>query len=158
VAFPETIRGAAKLAERDLLEAEVTGDGVVILGPVTTVDRSQAGFWQAEQRGVQQAASGKGETLQAVRSSSPRFSSPSRAHAACARTRPFRQGWRGAVRPRLAFAQHHRTGPDAVIGRSIRPVWTRSNEVSVIPSSLTIETFFTAYAANDRDGIASVLA
>jgi bifunctional DNA-binding transcriptional regulator/antitoxin component of YhaV-PrlF toxin-antitoxin module len=52
VAFPETIRGAAKLAERDLLEAEVTEDGVVILGPVTTVDRSQAGFWQAEQRGV----------------------------------------------------------------------------------------------------------
>jgi uncharacterized protein len=28
----------------------------------------------------------------------------------------------------------------------------------VIPNSPTIETFFTAYAANDRDGIASVLA
>ena len=43
MAFPETTRRTAKLAERDLLEAEVTEDGVVILGPVTTVDRSRRG-------------------------------------------------------------------------------------------------------------------
>jgi bifunctional DNA-binding transcriptional regulator/antitoxin component of YhaV-PrlF toxin-antitoxin module len=49
VTLPETIRKAVKLAEGDLLEAEVTEDGVVILGPVTTVDRSQAGEESAGQ-------------------------------------------------------------------------------------------------------------
>jgi bifunctional DNA-binding transcriptional regulator/antitoxin component of YhaV-PrlF toxin-antitoxin module len=59
VTLPETIRKAAKLAEDDLLEAEVTEDGVVILRPVITVDRSQAGFWQAERQAEEQEASSR---------------------------------------------------------------------------------------------------
>jgi AbrB family looped-hinge helix DNA binding protein len=57
--LPEAIRKAAQLTEGDLLLAEVTEDGVVILRPATAVDRSQAWFWQAEHQAGEQEASGQ---------------------------------------------------------------------------------------------------
>jgi AbrB family looped-hinge helix DNA binding protein len=36
--LPEAIRAAARLAEDDLLEVEVTKDGAVVLRPLATVD------------------------------------------------------------------------------------------------------------------------
>jgi AbrB family looped-hinge helix DNA binding protein len=66
--LPEAIRKAAKLVEGDLLEAEVTEDGTVTLRPVTTVDRSQAWFWQpkhqdGEREASKQAAAGEGQSF-----------------------------------------------------------------------------------------------
>jgi AbrB family looped-hinge helix DNA binding protein len=58
--LPEAIRKAANLAEGDLLEAEVAEDGTVILRPVTTVDRSQAWFWQADHQAGEREASEQG--------------------------------------------------------------------------------------------------
>jgi len=46
-----------KLTEGDLLEAEVAEDGTVILRPVTTVDRSQAWFWEADHQAGEREAS-----------------------------------------------------------------------------------------------------
>jgi AbrB family looped-hinge helix DNA binding protein len=42
--LPDDVRKAAKLQEGDLMEAEVTENGEVILRPLTTVHRSQAWF------------------------------------------------------------------------------------------------------------------
>ena len=80
--LPEAIRKAAKLAEGDLLEAEVAEDGTVIFRPVTTVDRSQAWFWEADhQAGEREAPSRalakRARASEAVESFSPRSSSPS---------------------------------------------------------------------------------
>lgn len=46
--LPDEVRRAARLQEGDLIEAEVTEDGEVILRPLATVDRSQAWFWTPE--------------------------------------------------------------------------------------------------------------
>src|SRR5215211_793801 len=46
--LPDDVRKAAKLQEGDLIEAEVTENGEVILRPLATVDRSQAWFWTPE--------------------------------------------------------------------------------------------------------------
>ena len=46
--LPDDVRKAAKLQEGDLIEAEVTENGDVILRPLATVDRSQAWFWTPE--------------------------------------------------------------------------------------------------------------
>jgi AbrB family looped-hinge helix DNA binding protein len=46
--LPDNVRKAAKLQEGDLIEAEVTENGEVILRPLATVARSQAWFWTPE--------------------------------------------------------------------------------------------------------------
>ena len=46
--LPDDVRKAAKLQEGDLIEAEVTENGEVILRPLATVHRSQAWFWTPE--------------------------------------------------------------------------------------------------------------
>ena len=65
--LPEEIRKAARLAEGDLLEAEVTEDGI-LLRPQKVIDASQAWFWTPEwQAGEREAdaqeAAGLGETF-----------------------------------------------------------------------------------------------
>ena len=67
--LPEDIRRAARLEEGDLLEAEVSDSGEVILRPLATVDRSQAWFWTAEwqageREATGQARRGEGETFE----------------------------------------------------------------------------------------------
>ena len=51
--LPEDIRSAARLEEGDLLEAEITPDGI-LLRPQKLIDASQAWFWnpnwQADER------------------------------------------------------------------------------------------------------------
>jgi antitoxin PrlF len=64
--LPEEIRQAARLSEGDLLEAELTPDGAILLRPLATVDRSQAWFWQdehqaGEREATEQARRGEGE-------------------------------------------------------------------------------------------------
>jgi AbrB family looped-hinge helix DNA binding protein len=46
--LPDDVRKAANLEEGDLIEAEVSENGDVILRPLATVDRSQAWFWTKE--------------------------------------------------------------------------------------------------------------
>lgn len=67
--LPEDIRRAARLEEGDLLEAEVSDSGEVILRPLATVDRSQAWFWTeewqaGEREATGQARRGEGETFE----------------------------------------------------------------------------------------------
>jgi antitoxin PrlF len=67
--LPDDIRKAAKLQEGDLIEAEVTETGEVILRPLATVDRSQAWFWTpewqaGEREATEQARRGKGERFE----------------------------------------------------------------------------------------------
>jgi len=45
--LPEEIRKAARLEEGDLLEAELTSDGI-LLRPQKVIDASQAWFWTPE--------------------------------------------------------------------------------------------------------------
>jgi AbrB family looped-hinge helix DNA binding protein len=63
--LPEEIRKAARLEEGDLLEAEITPDGI-LLRPQKVIDASQAWFWTPEwQAGEREAdadlAAGRGE-------------------------------------------------------------------------------------------------
>ncbi len=44
VTLPDDIRRAARLEEGDLLEAEITADGI-LLRPQKVIDASQAWFW-----------------------------------------------------------------------------------------------------------------
>ena len=65
--LPEEIRAAARLEEGDLLEAEITADGI-LLRPQKVIDATQAWFWTPEwQRGEGEAdadlAAGRGETF-----------------------------------------------------------------------------------------------
>jgi antitoxin PrlF len=65
--LPEEIRKAARLDEGDLLEAEITDDGI-LLRPQKVIDASQAWFWTPEwQAGERQAdedrSAGRGETF-----------------------------------------------------------------------------------------------
>src|SRR6202521_2474531 len=65
--LPEEIRKAAHLDEGDLLEAEVTAEGI-LLRPQKVIDASQAWFWtpewQAGEREVDaQLAAGGGESF-----------------------------------------------------------------------------------------------
>ncbi len=67
VTLPEEIRKAARLNEGDLLEAELTDEGI-LLRPQKVVDASQAWFWTPEwQAGEREAdtdvAAGRGETF-----------------------------------------------------------------------------------------------
>lgn len=66
--LPEEIRKAAHLEEGDLLEAELTDDGI-LLRPQKVIDASQAWFWTPEwQEGEREAdaqlAAGEGETFE----------------------------------------------------------------------------------------------
>ena len=65
--LPEEIRTAARLEEGDLLDAEITEDGI-LLRPQKVIDASQAWFWtpewQAGEREVDaQLVAGEGETF-----------------------------------------------------------------------------------------------
>jgi len=65
--LPEEIRAAARLEEGDLLEAEITEEGI-LLRPQKVIDATQAWFWTPEwQAGERQAdadlAAGRGETF-----------------------------------------------------------------------------------------------
>ncbi|MDQ6928895.1 MAG: AbrB/MazE/SpoVT family DNA-binding domain-containing protein [Actinomycetota bacterium] len=66
--LPEEIRSAAHLAEGDLLDAEITEDGI-LLRPQKVIDATQAWFWTPEwQAGERKAdadlAAGRGETFE----------------------------------------------------------------------------------------------
>jgi antitoxin PrlF len=58
--LPDDVRKAAKLQEGDLIEAEVTANGEVILRPLATVDRSQAWFWTPEWQAGEREATEQG--------------------------------------------------------------------------------------------------
>lgn len=65
--LPEEIRAAAHLEEGDLLEAEITEDGI-LLRPQKVIDATQAWFWTPEwQAGEREAdadiAAGRVETF-----------------------------------------------------------------------------------------------
>jgi bifunctional DNA-binding transcriptional regulator/antitoxin component of YhaV-PrlF toxin-antitoxin module len=65
--LPEEIRAAARLEEGDLLEAEITEDGI-LLRPQKVIDATQAWFWTPQwQQGEREAdadlAAGRGETF-----------------------------------------------------------------------------------------------
>ncbi|MHB8669745.1 MAG: AbrB/MazE/SpoVT family DNA-binding domain-containing protein [Acidimicrobiales bacterium] len=65
--LPEEIRAAAHLEEGDLLEAEITEDGI-LLRPRKVIDATQAWFWtpkwQAREREADaDLAAGRGETF-----------------------------------------------------------------------------------------------
>ncbi|HUP70133.1 MAG TPA: AbrB/MazE/SpoVT family DNA-binding domain-containing protein [Acidimicrobiales bacterium] len=65
--LPEEIRAAAHLEEGDLLEAEITDDGI-LLRPQKVIDATQAWFWTLEwQAGEREAdaqeTAGLGETF-----------------------------------------------------------------------------------------------
>jgi antitoxin PrlF len=67
--LPEDVRKAANLQEGDLMEAEVTDSGEVILRPLATVDRSQAWFWTqewqaGEREATEQLRRGEGEVFE----------------------------------------------------------------------------------------------
>src|SRR5207244_4526522 len=68
VTLPEEIRAAAHLEEGDLLEAEITEEGI-LLRPQKVVDATQAWFWTPEwQAGEREAdadlAGGREETFE----------------------------------------------------------------------------------------------
>ena len=55
ITLPEDIRRAARLEEGDLLEAEITSDGI-LLRPQKLIDSTQAWFWTPEwQEGEREA-------------------------------------------------------------------------------------------------------
>ena len=58
--LPDEVRRAAKLQEGDLIEAEVTEDGEVVLRPLATVDRNQAWFWTPEWQAGEREATEQG--------------------------------------------------------------------------------------------------
>ena len=65
--LPEEIRAAARLEEGDLLETEITEDGI-LLRPQKVIDATQAWFWSPQwQQGEREAdadlAAGRGETF-----------------------------------------------------------------------------------------------
>jgi antitoxin PrlF len=65
--LPEEIRAAARLEEGDLLEAEITDEGI-LLRPQKVIDATQAWFWTPEwQAGEREAdaelAAGRRETF-----------------------------------------------------------------------------------------------
>lgn len=67
VTLPEEIRQAARLEEGDLLDAEITEEGI-LLRPQKVIDATQAWFWTPEwQAGEQEAdadlAAGRFETF-----------------------------------------------------------------------------------------------
>ena len=53
--LPEEIRSAAHLEEGDLLEAEVTADGI-LLRPQKLIDSTQAWFWEPDWQAGERAA------------------------------------------------------------------------------------------------------
>jgi antitoxin PrlF len=66
--LPDDVRRAANLKEGDLIEAEVSESGEVILRPLATIDRSQAWFWTTEwqageREATEQAQRGEGEVF-----------------------------------------------------------------------------------------------
>lgn len=66
--LPEEIRSAARLEEGDLLEAEITEEGI-LLRPQKLIDATQAWFWTPEwAAGEREAdadlAAGRGETFE----------------------------------------------------------------------------------------------
>jgi AbrB family looped-hinge helix DNA binding protein len=67
--LPDDVRKAANLQEGDLIGAEVSETGEVILRPLATIERSQAWFWTpewqaGEREANEQAARGEGERFE----------------------------------------------------------------------------------------------
>lgn len=65
--LPEEIRAAARLEEGDLIEAEITEEGI-LLRPQKVIDATQAWFWAPQwQQGEREAdadlSAGRGETF-----------------------------------------------------------------------------------------------
>jgi AbrB family looped-hinge helix DNA binding protein len=65
--LPEEIRRAARLEEGDLLEAEITDEGI-LLRPQKVIDATQAWFWTPEWQAGERAAdsdlaAGRSETF-----------------------------------------------------------------------------------------------
>jgi AbrB family looped-hinge helix DNA binding protein len=65
--LPEEIRAAARLEEGDLLDAEITEEGI-LLRPRKVIDATQAWFWtptwqQGEREADADLAAGRGETF-----------------------------------------------------------------------------------------------
>ena len=88
ITLPEDIRRAARLEEGDLLEAEITSEGI-LLRPQKLIDSTQAWFWTPEwQEGEREAdadlAAGKTESF----ASDEEFISALRRRAKQSRRRP----------------------------------------------------------------------
>lgn len=71
ITLPNSIRRKAGLNRGDLLRAEITEDGRIILTPVVAVDRSQAYFWtarwqQGEREAEEDLRSGRVRTFSSV--------------------------------------------------------------------------------------------
>lgn len=65
--LPEEIRSAARLEAGDLLDAEITDDGI-LLRPQKVIDSTQAWFWtptwqEGEREADSDRAAGRGETF-----------------------------------------------------------------------------------------------
>lgn len=68
VTIPAEIRRAARLAEGDVVEVEMTADGI-LLRPKKLIDATQAWFWEpawqaGEREADAEAAAGKGERFE----------------------------------------------------------------------------------------------
>ena len=88
--LPEDVRAAARLEEGDLLEAEITEDGI-LLRPQKVIDATQAWFWTPEWQAGERAAdadlaAGRGETFD----SGEKFIAALKSRAKGTRRRPKR--------------------------------------------------------------------
>lgn len=68
VTIPAEIRRAARLVEGDVIEVEITADGI-LLRPKKLIDATQAWFWEpawqaGEREAEAEAAAGKGERFE----------------------------------------------------------------------------------------------
>jgi AbrB family looped-hinge helix DNA binding protein len=71
ITLPNSVRRKAGLSAGDLLRAEVTEDGRIVLSPVVAVDRTQAYFWTSrwqagEREAEQDLQSGRIKTFENV--------------------------------------------------------------------------------------------
>jgi antitoxin PrlF len=71
VTLPNSLRQKAGLSTGDLLRAEVTENGSIILTPVVAVDRAQAYFWnprwqQGEREADEDIRAGQVETFERI--------------------------------------------------------------------------------------------
>ena len=86
--LPEEIRSAARLEEGDLLDAEITADGI-LLRPRKLIDATQAWFWEPGwQAGEREADADRSAGLTESFESGDAFVAELRAIAAPARRRP----------------------------------------------------------------------
>ena len=88
--LPEEIRSAARLEEGDLLDAEITADGI-LLRPRKLIDATQAWFWQPDwQAGEREADADRSAVRIESFESGDAFVAELRSVAEAARRRPRR--------------------------------------------------------------------